>query len=260
MSEKTASITKMVSFEDLKEKKVSEQFQVLEDSGYQRGIRNPCCPTCIGEWNLILEAAKVGHIAESYPDLLSVEKCTVPFVLRDENGAVIDEYNYVRLYYWDTDPARLIAECWIRGGEHETVLTMPLMAESTFNGMAVMFDDTTEYTLTAHDIKCCEERIAYHYSDKTKVAEVSNGRFVLATNIGRNRNGWAGFPACGDGDEAQYKTALIRSLVTGIHIEKLYEVGQDDSMTFPTEEAAYAWAERIGIKANLEVTGSDRKN
>ena len=83
---------------------------------------------------------------------------------------------------------------------------------------------------------------------------------MLATNIGRNRNGWAGFPACGDGDEAQYKAALIRSLVTGIHIEKLYEVGQDDSMTFPTEEAAYAWAERIGIKANREVTGSDRKN
>ena len=39
-----------------------------------------------------------------------------------------------------------------------------------------------------------------------------------------------------------------------------YNVGADDSMTFATEEAAYDWAERIGIEANLEVTGSDRKN
>ena len=39
-----------------------------------------------------------------------------------------------------------------------------------------------------------------------------------------------------------------------------HNVGEDDSMTFATEEAAHAWAERIGIKPNLEVTCTDRKN
>ena len=52
----------------------------------------------------------------------------------------------------------------------------------------------------------------------------------------------------------------MRSLLWGTHGYMDYSVGEDDSMTFATEEAAYAWAERIGIKANLEVTGSDRKN
>ena len=258
MSKKTAVDTaqgnvKKVSIEELKGKTVAEQFKLLEDRGYEKGAMNPFCPMFIREWNMIAEADEGGHISENCLDLLSVEKCTVPFVLRDENGAVIDEYNYVCLYYWDTDPARLIAECWIRGGEHETVLTMPLMAEPTFNGMTVVFDDPTVYTLTAHDIKCCEERIAFHFSEMVKVAEVSNGRFVLATNVGRNRNCWTGFPVCGDGDEAQYKAALNRSLVKGIGIEDLYEAGQDDSMTFPTREAAQAWADRIGLEINMDV-------
>lgn len=245
-------IQKVVSIEDLRGKNVSEQFQLLEDSGYQRQMENPYCTTFFGEWNQILDADEDGYITECNPDLLSTEKTTVPFVLKAENGTVIDEYNYVCFYYWDTDPARQIAVCWIRGGEQETVLTMPTIREATSNGMFLVYGDPAAYTLTAHDVKCYEERVAFHFSGMVKVASLLNGRFVLATNVGINGNCWSGFPVCGDGDEDQYRKNILRHLSIGVGIDGFYEAGHDDSMTFPTREEALAWADRVGIEIVTE--------
>ena len=82
----------------------------------------------------------------------------------------------------------------------------------------------------------------------------------MASHAWHEGKSWTGFPVCGDGNKKHYNAAIMRCLIQGAHSVMDYNVGADDSMTFATEEAAYAWAERIGIKANLEVTGSDRKN
>ena len=235
--------TKTVSIEDLKGLCVSDQFDLLQKSGYHKGMENFFNHTFVNEWRLI---------QEEYVDLLSTDKLTVPFVLKDRCGTVIDEYNFILIYDWDSDPARLIAQCWIRGGEKETALTMPLTETSAFDGFHFVADDPAEYILTTHDIKCFEERISFHFSDLTKIAALSNGRFALATHVCDNGNAWSGFPVCGDGDENAYRRYILKHLSTGIDIDELYEVGKDDSITFSTREAAKAWADRIGLEINVE--------
>lgn len=241
-----------VSIEDLKGLSVSEQFDLLQKSGYHKGMENFFNHTFINEWRLIQAADEDGYVAEECVDLLSTDKLTVPFVLKDRCGTVIDEYNFILIYYWDSDPARLIAQCWIRGGEKETALTMPLTETSAFDGFHFVADDPAEYILTTHDIKCFEERISFHFSDLTKIAALSNGRFALSTHVCDDGNAWSGFPVCGDGDENAYRRYILKHLFTGIDIDELYEVGKDDSITFSTREAAKAWADRIGLEINVE--------
>ena len=241
-----------VSIEDLKGLSVSEQFELLEKCGYHRGMENFFNHTFVDEWRLVQDADEGGYVAEEYVDLLSTDKLTVPFVLKDRCGTVIDEYNFILIYYWDSDPARLIAQCWIRGGEKETALTMPLTETSAFDGFHFVADDPAEYILTTHDIKCFEERISFHFSDLTKIAALSNGRFALSTHVCDDGNAWSGFPVCGDGDENAYRRYILKHLSTGIDIDELYEVGKDDSITFSTREAAKAWADRIGLEINVE--------
>ena len=165
---------------------------------------------------------------------------------------MIDEYNFNLIYYYDSDPARLVAQCWIRGGEKETAFTMPLTEIPFPNDLRSVINAPAEYILTKHDIKCFEERIFYHFSDSTEIVTLSNGRFALATHVCDNGNAWSGFPVCGDGDENAYRRYILKHLSTGIDIDELYEVGKDDSMTFSTREAARAWAERIGLEINVE--------
>ena len=248
------TVSQTVSIEDLKGLSLSvpEQFEMLERSGYHRGSSNYLTPTSVKEWQMIVAADEGRYVAEEYVDLLSTDKLTVPFVLKDRCGTVIDEYNFILIYYWDSDPARLIAQCWIRGGEKETALTMPLTETSAFDGFHFVADDPAEYILTTHDIKCFEERISFHFSDLIKIAALSNGRFALATHVCDNGNAWSGFPVCGDGDENAYRRYILKHLSTGIDIDELYEVGKDDSITFSTREAAKAWADRIGLEINVE--------
>ena len=246
---------KAVSIEDLKDLKglsVPEQFEMLERSGYHRGSSNYLTPTFVKEWQMIVAADEGGYVADKWVDLLSTEKLTVPFVLKDRRGVVIDEYNFNLIYYYDSDPARLVAQCWIRGGEKETAFTMPLTEIPFPNDLRSVINAPAEYILTKHDIKCFEERIFYHFSDSTEIVTLSNGRFALATHVYDNGKSWEGFPVCGDGDEAQYKTSVIRYLRCGVDYDASYEVGPDDSLTFPTCEAAQAWADRIGLEINME--------
>ena len=241
-----------VSIKDLKGLSVPEQFRLLEKNGYHRGLENNFNRTFVNEWRMILDADDGEFVAEQCVDLFSTNKLTVPFVLIDRSGNVIDEYNFILIYYWDSDPARLIAQCWIRGGEKETALTMPLTETSAFDGFHFVADDPAEYILTTHDIKCFEERISFHFSDLTKIAALSNGRFALSTHVCDDGNAWSGFPVCGDGDENAYRRYILKHLSTGIDIDELYEVGKDDSITFSTREAAKAWADRIGLEINVE--------
>ena len=241
-----------VSIKDLKGLSVPEQFRLLEKNGYHRGLENNFNRTFVNELRMILDADDGEFVAEQCVDLFSTNKLTVPFVLIDRSGNVIDEYNFNLIYYWDSDPARLIAQCWIRSGEKETALTMPLTESLTFNGFFIASDDPAEYIMTTHDIRCFEERISFRFSDLTKITQLSNGRFALATHVYDNGKSWEGFPVCGDGDEAQYKTSVIRYLRCGVDYDASYEVGPDDSLTFPTREAAQAWADRIGLEINME--------
>ena len=247
--------TKTVSIENLKDLKglsVPEQFEMLERSGYHRGSSNYLTPTFVKEWQMIVAADEGGYVADKWVDLLSTEKLTVPFVLKDRRGVVIDEYNFNLIYYYDSDPARLVAQCWIRGGEKETAFTMPLTEIPFPNDLRSVINAPAEYILTKHDIKCFEERIFYHFSDSTEIVTLSNGRFALATHVCDNGNAWSGFPVCGDGDENAYRRYILKHLSTGIDIDELYEVGKDDSITFSTREAAKAWADRIGLEINVE--------
>ena len=243
---------KAVSIEDLKGLSVPEQFEMLERSGYHRGSSNYLTPTFVKEWQMIVAADEGGYVADKWVDLLSTEKLTVPFVLKDRRGVVIDEYNFNLIYYYDSDPARLVAQCWIRGGEKETAFTMPLTEIPFPNDLRSVINAPAEYILTKHDIKCFEERIFYHFSDSTEIVTLSNGRFALATHVCDNGNAWSGFPVCGDGDENAYRRYILKHLFTGIDIDELYEVGKDDSITFSTREAAKAWADRIGLEINVE--------
>ena len=246
------TICRIVSLDDLKGLSVPEQFEMLERSGYHRGSSNYLTPTFLKEWQMIVDADEGGYVADEWVDLLSTEKLTVPFVLKDRRGVVIDEYNFNLIYYYDSDPARLVAQCWIRGGEKETAFTMPLTEIPFPNDLRTVINAPAEYILTKHDIKCFEERIFYHFSDSTEIVTLSNGRFALATHVCDNGNAWSGFPVCGDGDENAYRRYILKHLSTGIDIEDLYEVGKDDCMTFPTREAAQAWADRIGLKFYTE--------
>ena len=246
------TICRIVSLDDLKGLSVPEQFEMLERSGYHRGSSNYLTPTFVKEWQMIVAADEGGYVADKWVDLLSTEKLTVPFVLKDRRGVVIDEYNFNLIYYYDSDPARLVAQCWIRGGEKETAFTMPLTEIPFPNDLRSVINAPAEYILTKHDIKCFEERIFFHFSDSTEIVTLSNGRFALATHVCDNGNAWSGFPVCGDGDENAYRRYILKHLSTGIDIDELYEVGKDDSMTFSTREAARAWAERIGLEINVE--------
>lgn len=241
-----------IKIEDFKGLSVSEQFEMLERSGYHRGSSNYLTPTFVKEWQMIVAADEGGYVADKWVDLLSTEKLTVPFVLKDRCGTVIDEYNFNLIYYYDSDPARLVAQCWIRGGEKETAFTMPLTEIPFPNDLRSVINAPAEYILTKHDIKCFEERISFHFSDLTKIAALSNGRFALSTHVCDDGNAWSGFPVCGDGDENAYRRYILKHLFTGIDIDELYEVGKDDSMTFSTREAARAWADRIGLEINVE--------
>ena len=217
-----------------------------------KAILNGQLPHHVNEWRMILDADDGEFVAEQCVDLLSTEKLTVPFALRNRCGVVIDEYNFNLIYYYNSYPARLIAQCWIKGGEEETVFTMPLTEAPVINGFHCVFNDPAKYILTAHDIRCFEERLSSRFSNLTRITQLSNGRFVRATHIYDNGKSWAGFPVCGDGDEAQYKTSVIRYLRYGVDYDAYYEVGPDDSLTFPTREAAQAWADRIGLKFYTE--------
>ena len=73
---------KTVSIEDLKGLRVSEQFELLERSGYHRGSSNYLIPTFVKEWQMIVAADEGGYVADKWVDLLSTEKLTVPFVRR----------------------------------------------------------------------------------------------------------------------------------------------------------------------------------
>ena len=245
---------KAVSIEDLKGLSVPEQFELLQANGYQRGEVNLLIGTSMPEWLLITGADDGGYVYDGLVDLLSVEKCTIPFVLKDEHGTVIDEYNYSRLFFMDTDPARLIAECWIKGGKHEEVLTMPISADATSNGFYVVSDSSEDYILTSHDIKCFEEILAFYWSERAMILKLANGRFALGTHVASDGKSWSGFPVCGDGNEELYKNAIVRDLSHAGHgIEMIYEIGEHDSLTFPTREAAQAWADRIGLEINMDV-------
>lgn len=246
------TVSQTVSIEDLKGLSVPEQFKMLERSGYHRGASNYLTPTFVKEWQMIVAADEGGYVADKWVDLLSTEKLTVPFVLKDRRGVVIDEYNFNLIYYYDSDPARLVAQCWIRGGEKETAFTMPLTEIPFPNDLRSVINAPEEYILTKHDIKCFEERISFHFSDLTKIAALSNGRFALSTHVCDDGNAWSGFPVCGDGDENAYRRYILKHLSTGIDIDELYEVGKDDSITFSTREAAKAWADRIGLEINVE--------
>lgn len=237
-----------VSIEDLKGLRVPEQFALLEGSGYHRGAENIFNHTFVSEWHLIQNADEGGYVAEKYVDLFSTEKLTVPFILQERCGTVIDEYNFNLIYYWDSDPARLIAQCWIRGGEKETAFTMPISERFVFDGFHFMVNDPAKYILTTHDIRCFEERLSLRFSDLTRIVPLSNGRFALATHVYDNGKAWEGFPVCGDCDEAQYKTAIIHYLYDGVDYDASYEIGRDDNLTFPTYETTKAWADRIGVK------------
>lgn len=244
---------KAVSIEDLKGLSVTEQFELLQANGYQRGTVNILIGTSIPEWRLITGADDGGYVYDGLVELLSVEKCTIPFVLKDEHGTVIDEYNHIRLFFWDTDPARLIAECWVKGGEHEEVLTMPVSADVTNNGFYVVSDNPEDYILTSYDIKCFEKSLAFYWSEEAKILKLANGRYALGTQLASDGKSWSGFPVCGDGDEELYKNAIVSDLSYAGHgVEMLYEIGEHDSMTFPTREAAQAWADRIGLEINME--------
>ena len=239
---------KKVSLEELKDLSVAEQFVHLENCGYQRGLENRFIAATLNEWYQIMDADDGKNVKEDAVDLLSVEKVTVPFTLEDAAGKVIDEYNFTRLYYWDTDPARLIVQCWIKGGTPETVLTMPLTGTITTNGFFIASSTNSDYTLTEHDVKCAEEMFCFLHGWETKVVELANGQYALASHVWHEGKVWSGFPVCGDGNKKNYSAAIMRSLLWGNHGYMDYSVGEDDSMTFATEEAAYAWAERIGIK------------
>lgn len=243
-----------VSLEELKDLTVAEQFALLESCGYQRGMENPFVPVTSNEWSKIVDADEGRNVEEDAVDLLSTEKYTVPLTLEDAYGKVVDEYNYTRVYYWDTDPARLIAQCWIRGGTPETVLTLPLTGTLTSNGFSVASFTDTGYVLTEHDVECAEEMICFHHEKDTRIIKLANGRYALATHAWRENKYWRGFPACGDGNKEHYNAAIMRCLILGVGCLMDYSVGEDDSITFATEEAAHAWAERIGIKPSLEVT------
>ena len=176
---------KAVSIEDLKDLKglsVPEQFEMLERSGYHRGSSNYLTPTFVKEWQMIVAADEGGYVADKWVDLLSTEKLTVPFVLKDRRGVVIDEYNFNLIYYYDSDPARLVAQCWIRGGEKETAFTMPLTEIPFPNDLRSVINAPAEYILTKHDIKCFEERIFYHFSDSTEIVTLS--RMAMKMRIG----------------------------------------------------------------------------
>ena len=242
-----------VSIKDLKGLSVPEQFRLFQANGYLRGSLNPLICTTASEWQQITNADDSGYIEETLVNLGWVEKNTIPFVLKDEDGSVLDEYNYVRLNYWDTDPARLIAECWVKGGEHEEVLTMPISADATSNGFYVVSDSSEDYILTSHDIKCFEEILAFYWSERAKILKLANGRYALGTHVASDGKSWSGFPVCGGGNKMLYKNAIITQLFTsGIGIETIWEIGKHDSLTFPTCEAAQAWADRIGLEINME--------
>ncbi len=252
------TIHRIVSLDELKGLTVPEQFALLEKNGYHRGLENNFNRTFVNEWRMILDADDGEFVAEQCVDLLSTEKLTVPFVLRNRCGVVIDEYNFNLIYYYNSYPARLIAQCWIKGGEEETVFTMPLTEAPVINGFHCVFNDPAKYILTAHDIRCFEERLSSRFSNLTRITQLSNGRFVLATHVYGNGKSWEGFPVCGDGDEAQYKTVVIRYLFHGVDYDASYEVDRDDSMTFTTYEAAQVWANRISVK--LSSTRNNMRN
>ena len=241
-----------VSIKDLKGLSVPEQFRLLEKNGYHRGLENNFNRTFVNEWRMILDADDGEFVAEQCVDLLSTEKLTVPFVLKDRRGVVIDEYNFNLIYYYDSDPARLVAQCWIRGGEKETAFTMPLTEIPFPNDLRSVINAPAEYILTKHDIKCFEERIFFHFSDSTEIVTLSNGRFALATHVCDNGSAWSGFPVCGNGNEKMYLEYIRNHLFAGIDIEDLYEVGKDDCMTFPTIGAAQAWADRLRSESSIE--------
>ena len=246
------TICRIVSLDDLKGLSVPEQFEMLERSGYHRGSSNYLTPTFLKEWQMIVAADEGGYVADKWVDLLSTEKLTVPFVLKDRRGVVIDEYNFNLIYYYDSDPARLVAQCWIRGGEKETAFTMPLTEIPFPNDLRSVINAPAEYILTKHDIKCFEERIFFHFSDSTEIVTLSNGRFALATHVCDNGSAWSGFPVCGNGNEKMYLEYIRNHLIAGIDIDDLYEVGKDDCMTFLTREAAQAWADRLRSESSIE--------
>lgn len=236
-----------VSIEEMRGKTVAEQFELLEVCGYTRGIQNPFVDLSLSEWQLILAADGEGHVKDPYIDILSVEKFTTPFVLYNENGEALDEISYIRCYYWGSDPARLVAEYWLKGGDPETVLTMPLSGGQTLGGLTIFSDDPADYILTGHDVKCIEEMLGFYFRDITRITELPNGRYVLATGLWDNGT-WTGFPVCGDGNVEQYRAALTKYLFTGIDCGAEYEAGKDDGMTFASREAAKEWAKHLGIR------------
>ena len=247
---------KAVSIEELKGlMTVPEQFALLERSGYKKGPRNPFISTSFKEWALILNADRGNHITYDSIDVLDVDKITVPFLLKDSNGVVVDEYNFSLYYYWDpdwdTESDSLIAQCWIKGGEQETAFTMPLSENPTHEGFRSVYDRSANYVLSAFDIKCCEEMMGYCYRGDVNIYKLVNGSFVLAF-CAFNGDSWYGFPVCGDGNEERYREELIYHLPAGYRQDNYFELGKDDCMTFPTREAAQAWADRIGLKLYTE--------
>ena len=246
-----------VSLEELKGKTVPEQFHLLEARGYHKCLRNPFIRVSPDEWRKVIEADKDGNNILGEPEKINLtgfQKFTTPFVLLDEYGAVIDEYNFISFYYREVTGTGLIAECWFRGGEQETALTVPLFSESMIDaGVDVPSFNAEDYTLTVHDVKSFEAGMRLRYGRETKITRLSNGRFALAVRVLTDKC-WIGFPACGDGNMEHYKKNIMSYLFESLDKEPFYKLGNDDSnsVTFASWEAAYSWANYLGIVMHVE--------
>ena len=244
---------RFVTIQGLKGLTVPEQTLLLKSCGYQQGALNPFGCLSWHEWELIASADTDRNIVEECFFLRGTEKKTIPFVLKDAYGTVIDEYNYNWLYYYkgsEGSTSKLIAEYWLRGGPHAAAITMPICSGRRIVNEHIFSSNDIQagITLTTNDVRSFEDRIASYFSERaTKIVRLENGHYALATSTLDSGKSWMGFPVCGDGNVKAYFTAILSYMFDGIDNPTLYELGIDDSVTFATKEQAQTWALHIGL-------------
>ena len=251
----TNAMSTAVTINDLRGLGVSDQFEKLVSAGYQKA--GPIIGhITLDEWNAFEQADTENNILYSATVLLECEKAWYSFILMDQEEKVIDEYEYVEVYCWLDDPAEMVINGWIHGGDPEEFLVMPNDPDRKSNGMWLRNINLATPFVTRHEARCLEEAISsdiedgyYSICDTLFVVELQNGRYAIACDPqegsnAENRTRWEGIPVCGDGDIHKYCEELLTFSMDKNPRE--YEIGRNDSMTFATAEEARAWAEQVG--------------
>lgn len=239
-----------VDIEQLKGLTIKEQISLLLGHGYIVGTSHISFLTP-DEWTLLKRADTKDKIEYEDVDLLSCDKVSVPFVLKDEAGNILDEYNSIVVDYYPVENPKTLLRAWIHGTCPGEALVMDTSGKGEYRidyaFPPCVFPPEKDFIITKHDIECLEFIVFHKYKKEIGlIIPLSTGRYALADFApdAIPAISWTGLPVCGDGNMESYARRLLKC---NEFCNTLFNAANDSGNSFATAIEAREYASRLGI-------------